>query len=60
MSNVTDRLRSSVGVVSVMPASTNPTASTSTKWVLWAASLVTACNASLSITRVPRPRICSK
>ena len=52
-------LRSS-GWVSASGVSVIPTQSTMTKWVLAWASGVTACSSVGSMTRTPRPFICSK
>ena len=52
-------MRSS-GCVSASGTSDTPTQSTMTKWVLALASGVTAFNSCASMTRTPRPFICSK
>ena len=57
--NETVFFRSS-GWVSASSVSVMPTQSTMTKWVLASASGVTALSSFLSMTRTPRPFICSK
>ena len=59
LSRETDGCRSS-GLVADFSSSQTPTASTMTKCVLCLASGVTLCKSSESMTRQPRPFICSK